>query len=674
MSKLKSTIIKLFTLLFVACSAFAIATMPKVSAQEVSNFSIEQSASIINVEGDDPVGLCFNVTVNEAWFEEYEGDKYTFGTLIYPTANDGLFSQDKTLADNMSALDAAHIIHVQDKAVSGAQNFEATLLYDLQVVIDTIESKGLEATDELIDEVMLNLYMKDFSARAYAIVDGEVVYTNAYSTSVVEIANSEEMGEEVTKLQWESAFDFENVTIDEYYALEGEDLTYQCSILMDGDKGVMTDGNMSIPIAGEQLLSMRMMFDFSSCYESAVFEDGCYVVSEYDISGDGSMVYKNACLTFNNGLLTSIYATVEDSYPEIDESTGDVVGVITDTTILYVEFRDYGTTVAEVPKIPEEEINALNAENFTNFTFNLTLSTEEGESATSISQLHLIDNNQEKVTVSSVNDVELYFVNGRWYAYVVSLGEYSVANMGEFSVISFEDLLVYEFEYVRVMLAYGMMQYNEEMGEYYYIDTGEESGVSSYISIKIENGKLVSYCSQNQWVDGDITHSSRMMINFFNYGSTSFNVPFTPSGAPEDPNSAQVDWESVFALENVTVNHYVSMGGTLYFTLASVYKLDGNDAYVQSDSYTSSMPGAGDQLRAMFDLSKFLVNASKVGDGLYYIPKIDYAGDGSVVYTDVYVTIDASGLLLEMKLNTVQSGFEMAYRYEFVDYGSTSIE
>ena len=671
MSKFKSALIKLFTLLFVACSAFAVATMPKVSAQEVSNFTVEQSASIINLEGEAPVGLCFNVTVNDAWFEEYEGDKYTFGTLIYPTANEGLFNEDNSLADNMSALDAAHIIHVQDVAVSGAQNFEAALLYDLQVVVDTIESKGLVATDELIEEVMINLYMKDFSARAYAIVDGEVVYANSYSTSVMEVADSEEAGEEVTQLEWESAFAFENVTMDEYYAQEGEDLTYQCTVLMDGDKGVMLTDQMSMPMGVEQLRDTRMMFDLSSCYESAVFEDGCYVVSDYDISGDGSMVYKEVSLTFNDGLLTSIYATVEESYPEIDESTGDDVGVITDTAILYVEFRDYGTTVVELPAMPEEEINALNAENFTNFTFNVTLSIND-EIETSTSQLHLIDNDKEKVTVGSVNDVELYFVNGRWYSYVVSLGEHSVADMGEFSIVSFEDLLVNEFAQIKVMLTYGIMQFNEETGEYYYVDMDEESGSYYYISIKVENGKLVSYCSQNQWTNGDETNSSVMMINCFNYGSTSFNVPFTPSEAPEEPSGNEVDWQSAFALENVTINHYVSMGGPEM--LASVYKLDGNDAYIQSDDFTSSIPGGGDQLRSTFDLSKFLDKANEIRDGEYYLPEIDYSGDGSVVYTNVCVIIDANGLLLEMRLNTTQSGFEMTYRYEFVDYGSTSIE
>ena len=89
MSKFKSNLIKFFTLLFVACSALAISLIPQTKmaeAQELSAFSVEQNASIRNSE-DGIVGLQFTSTVNEAWLSENSAEKYSFGTVIYPTKN-----------------------------------------------------------------------------------------------------------------------------------------------------------------------------------------------------------------------------------------------------------------------------------------------------------------------------------------------------------------------------------------------------------------------------------------------------------------------------------------------------------------------------------------------------------------------------------------------------------
>ncbi len=189
MSKLKSTIIKLFTLLFVACSAFAIATMPKVSAQEIADFSVTQGASIRNGESDGLVGLKFSSSVNETWLSENQADNYTFGTLLYPTAKEVSFDESLSATENMNLVDAMNIIHVQKQAVSESQTFNASIIFDRQTVVETIEAKGLVASDELVESVLRNLYNKDFTARAYAVVNGETIYTNSYSTSMYKVAS-----------------------------------------------------------------------------------------------------------------------------------------------------------------------------------------------------------------------------------------------------------------------------------------------------------------------------------------------------------------------------------------------------------------------------------------------------------------------------------------------------
>ena len=140
MSKFKSSFIKLFSAMFVVCCAFAIISMPKVNAQEIASFSVTQGASIRDSESDDVVGLQFTSGINGTWLSAHPSEKYTFGTLIYPTAKDVSFDESKTAIENIDLVDAVNIIHVQDKAVSGNQNFKASIVYDRQVVIDTIEA------------------------------------------------------------------------------------------------------------------------------------------------------------------------------------------------------------------------------------------------------------------------------------------------------------------------------------------------------------------------------------------------------------------------------------------------------------------------------------------------------------------------------------------------------
>ncbi len=189
MSKLKSTIIKLSVLVFALCCSMAVVLMPKAdnaNAGETAIFAVE-GASIRN-QNDGIVGLQFVSTVNGAWLNENQADNYTFGTIIYPTENDASFDDSKTLSENIDLLDAVDIVAINEQLLPTSQTIKASIVFDREVVIDTIEVKGLEATEELVDSTLFNLYNKEFSARLYAIIDGETVYANSYSTTMIDVA------------------------------------------------------------------------------------------------------------------------------------------------------------------------------------------------------------------------------------------------------------------------------------------------------------------------------------------------------------------------------------------------------------------------------------------------------------------------------------------------------
>ena len=117
---MKSNLIKFFALVFVTCCAFALTS--NIQAEDLPEFSTTQGATIRNEE-DGIVGLQFSSSVNKSWLNENEGEKYSFGTLLYPTANESAFDNGKTATENINLLDAVNIIHLQNQAVSGAKNF-----------------------------------------------------------------------------------------------------------------------------------------------------------------------------------------------------------------------------------------------------------------------------------------------------------------------------------------------------------------------------------------------------------------------------------------------------------------------------------------------------------------------------------------------------------------------
>ena len=187
-SKTRLNLIKTFSVIFAVCMGIVISTMP-ATAEGDSNFSMSQSAQIRNSESDSYIGLQFTSTVNEAWLAENSAGTYTFGTLIYPTAKADSFDITKSIDDNIELVDAANIVHVANQSVTAGATFNASIIFDENVVSQKIVNEGKEVTNELVDSVLKNLYNKDFTARSYAIVNGETTYTeNSYSTSMYKVA------------------------------------------------------------------------------------------------------------------------------------------------------------------------------------------------------------------------------------------------------------------------------------------------------------------------------------------------------------------------------------------------------------------------------------------------------------------------------------------------------
>ena len=183
----RDNLIKTLSFIFAFCIACVIYLIPANVQAETANFSMVQSASIRN-EQDGVVGLQFQSTVNAGWLAENDAEKYTFGTLIYPAANGDLFDRDETLENNIEALDAVSITHVSNSQVSAGVIFNASIVFDEAVVNAFIEQEGLEPSDDIVTTILHNLYNKEFTARAYVMVNDEVLYTDSYTTTMYDVA------------------------------------------------------------------------------------------------------------------------------------------------------------------------------------------------------------------------------------------------------------------------------------------------------------------------------------------------------------------------------------------------------------------------------------------------------------------------------------------------------
>ncbi len=186
MTKIKTNLIKLCALVFSVCLTFAVATIPsKVSAEETASFAIEQEASIRVATGDVAGGLRFTTNVNSAWLENYKGSEITFGTLIFPAGNS--VNNDLSVKENVEALKAVDI-GARKEEVTEDFTFHASLVFDDAEISGIIENMGGTADEDTLNKVKYNLFAMDFTAVAYAEVNGAVIYTAPYTTSMLKTA------------------------------------------------------------------------------------------------------------------------------------------------------------------------------------------------------------------------------------------------------------------------------------------------------------------------------------------------------------------------------------------------------------------------------------------------------------------------------------------------------
>lgn len=182
MAKIKSNLLKVCALVFSVCAVFAVATYSiKANAEEVSTFEVVQEADIRVAEEGVAGGLRFTTNVDDAWFTA--NGTATFGTLIFPAKN-GSVDKEASVKDNVNELSAVDIGAVE--SASSALEFKASLVFDDAYIQGVLAGLGKDAE---FDYVKYSLLAMDFTAVAYAeLSNGNVVYSNAYTTSMLKTA------------------------------------------------------------------------------------------------------------------------------------------------------------------------------------------------------------------------------------------------------------------------------------------------------------------------------------------------------------------------------------------------------------------------------------------------------------------------------------------------------
>lgn len=323
---------------------------------------------------------------------------------------------------------------------------------------------------------------------------------------------------EVSLTQWESAFEFENVTINQYLVIsQGENVLVKTYLLDDSNAAMSFEGN-TIPMEGYADF-IRMNFDFSNCYTFAEYQEGKYFIDSFDVYGDGSYVYEDAYLTFENGVLKSITATIKEEVPEYDNDH-NIIGSTVETSSCFIEFVDYGTTtittVGNTLPITQEEWEALFAiENFDNMTIIASFSVGN----TAYEENIYYNNGNEKITVTGYDNVELYCINSTWYTYYVSENTFVETDVfgAEYPYVSLSDSFKNFFSMMKI--SYAVINYDATEDTYYYIF----DSASFYITVN--NGK-VACLSTIFNIEGE---TSVYSYTISNYGTTSFSVPFDPT-------------------------------------------------------------------------------------------------------------------------------------------------
>ncbi len=323
---------------------------------------------------------------------------------------------------------------------------------------------------------------------------------------------------EVSLTQWESAFEFENVTINQYLVIsQGQYISVGTYLIDDSNAAMSFEGN-TIPMEGYADF-IRMNFDFSNCYTFAEYQDGKYFIDSFDVYGDGSYVYEDAYLTFENGVLKSITTTIKEEVPEYDDDYNEI-GSTVETSSCFIEFVDYGTTTITIVEntlpITQEEWEALFAtENYNNMTIVASFSVGNTAYVENI----YYNNGNEKITVTRYNNVELYYVNSTWYTYAVSENMFVETDVfgAEYPYVTLSDSFKNFFSMMKNL--YALINYDATEDTYYYI-----SDSASYY-ITVNNGKVASLSTILN-IEGE---ASVYSYTISNYGTTSFVIPFDPT-------------------------------------------------------------------------------------------------------------------------------------------------
>ena len=184
MTKMKRNLINFCAVVFSVCLAFAVANLPsKASADETASFTMQQQAEIREASDGVAGGLRFKATVNTAWLNTYSGSEITFGTLIFP-AGEAQLDLNASVADNATNLQAVDIV-VGTSLFEEGFEFTASLVFDDDEIKAIMKSLSITSS---LESVKHTVFGKDFTAVAYAVVNGNTTYTDTYTTSMYKTA------------------------------------------------------------------------------------------------------------------------------------------------------------------------------------------------------------------------------------------------------------------------------------------------------------------------------------------------------------------------------------------------------------------------------------------------------------------------------------------------------
>ena len=296
MSKLRSFLIKVCSLVLGVCATVGVLTMANASSVSAADplFMIYDAGSIrLNVGTEGYSGLRFRGYVNTEWYASQGIESATFGTLVYPAKN-GTVDTNKSSTENMNALDGDNVLW---RHYNGSAFIDASIVFDDIVILKAIAEKyntelgtsytyeSPEVTGKLAT-VKAELYAMDFTAYPYAIANGKTFWAeNSYTTSMLKVAartlvsikdgNTEDENGTIKAAalsyvgSWdEKYYDGYASVVDKEVVVEGIE-NYQVSddaiVVLDNENAIVQDGK--ITLAGEYTAS-------STPQKLYIFEEG----------------------------------------------------------------------------------------------------------------------------------------------------------------------------------------------------------------------------------------------------------------------------------------------------------------------------------------------------------------------------------------------------------------